>query len=89
MNVNLHSADSFHSLGMIRIKGSMPSEKAAELVEERLNYFQLSMENDIVSSITDGASVMKKFGRITSPHNMPRSCDSLERMRHSVQAGEL
>ena len=67
MNVNLHCDDSFHSLGMIRIQGSMPSEKTAELVEERLNFFNLSLQSDIVATITDGASVMRKFGRITSP----------------------
>ena len=67
MNVNLHCERKFHSLGMVRIEGKMTSERAVELVEERLNEFSLNMETDIVATVTDGANVMKKIGRITPP----------------------
>ena len=51
------------NLGMVRIKGSLPAERVANLVEGRLQEFGLKME-DIVAATTDGASVMKSFGRM-------------------------
>ena len=65
MNLNLHDGQSFQSLGMIRVKGSMKSEKAIELVQGRLAKFNLNLDTDIVA--TDGASVMMKVGQETSP----------------------
>ena len=62
MNLNLHDGQSFQSLGMIRVKGSMKSEKAIELVQGRLAKFNLNLDTDIVATITDGASVMMKVG---------------------------
>ena len=67
MNLNLHGEKTFYSLGMIRVKGSMNAEKAIALVKQRLMKFNLSLDSDIVSTITDGASVMMKFGRLTKP----------------------
>ena len=67
MNLNLHDGQSFQSLGMIRIKGSMKSEKAIKLVQGRLAKFNLNLDMDIVATITDGASVMMKVGQETSP----------------------
>ena len=60
MNLNLHDGQSFQFLGMIHVKGSMKSEKAIELVQERLAKFNLNLDTDIVATITDGASVMMK-----------------------------
>ena len=48
---------------MVRIKGTMPAERAENLVKERLHELGLKME-DIVAATTDGASVMKSFGRM-------------------------
>ena len=41
----------------------MPSTKCIELVEKRLSMFGLCLETDIVSIVTDGASVMTKVGK--------------------------
>ena len=41
----------------------MPAERVENLVKERLHKFGLKMEN-IVAATTDGASVMKSFGRM-------------------------
>ena len=65
MNLNLHYDLDPLNLGMVRIKGSMPAERAENLVKERLNEFGLKIE-DIVAATTDGASVMKSFGRMIS-----------------------
>ena len=53
MNLNLYDGKSFQSLGMIRVKGSMKSEKAIELVQGRLAKFNLNLDTDIVATITD------------------------------------
>ena len=63
MNVNLHH----HSakpigLGMIRIKGSLPADKAAQMVKDQLEKFGLSEERHIVAIVKDGARVMVKMG---------------------------
>ena len=55
------------SFGLIRVKESMMTERAIELVLERLHEYALSLNDDIVSTITDGASIMMKFGRETEP----------------------
>ena len=67
MNINCHFQGGFHSLGLLRIHGSVDTKKAVRLVEDRLNCFGLDMNTDIVSMITDGASLMVKFGKETSP----------------------
>ena len=63
MNVNLHYDPHPVNLGMVRIKGSIPAERVENLVKGRLHEFGLKME-DIVAATTDGASVMKSFGRM-------------------------
>ena len=63
MNLNQHYDSDPLDLGMVRIKGSMPAERAENLVKERLHEFGLKKE-DIVAATTDGASVMKSFGRM-------------------------
>jgi len=67
MNLYLHHEQSIQPLGMIRVKGSMKTEKAIELVRERLSKFNLNLDTDIVSTIAGGANVMMKFGRDTRP----------------------
>ena len=63
MNLYLHYDSDAVNLGMVRVKGSMPAERVENLVKKRLHEFGLKME-DIVAATTDGASVMKSFGRI-------------------------
>ena len=63
MNLNLHYDSDPVNLGMVIIKGSMSAERAENLVKERLHEFGFKME-DIVAAMTDGASVMKSFGRM-------------------------
>ena len=63
MNLNLHYDSDPVVLEMVRIKGSMLAERAENLVKEKLNEFGLKME-DIVATTTDGANVMKSFGRM-------------------------
>ena len=67
MNLNLHDGQSFQSLGMIRVKGSMKSKKAIELFQRRLAKFNFNLDADIVATITGGAGVMMKVGRETCP----------------------
>lgn len=65
LNVNVHFKDGdFVNLGLERIPGRCPAEVIKSLTEKKLADFCLKT-NDIVSSTTDGASVMKKFGRET------------------------
>ena len=64
LNINLHkSGGSFCNLGMLQISGSFPAEVAAEIVERRLDEFNVSLEKHVVACVTDGAAVMVKFGK--------------------------
>ena len=69
MNLNLHHNGGFQSLGMFRIKGTMPATKAIKLISDKLNSFDLNLDKDIVASVTDGASLMKKFFQVTKPRH--------------------
>ena len=65
MCLNLHDAEqTVVSLGMIRVEGSMPADKALHLVDARLTEFGLDRTKHIVGAVTDGASVMTKLGKI-------------------------
>lgn len=65
LNVNVHFKDGdFVNLGLERIPGRCPAEVIKSLTEKKLCAFSLKSK-DIVSSTTDGASTMKKFGRET------------------------
>ena len=66
LNINLHNATNFQSLCVVRINGSMNTEKAIQFVRDCLEKFHLNLENDIVATITDGARVMIKFGKTTT-----------------------
>ena len=52
MNINLHNATNFQSLGLIRSNGSMNTEKAIQFVHDRLE--KIHLNHDIVATITDG-----------------------------------
>lgn len=69
VNLILHGKRSkIWNLGLVRIHGSMTSEKCLDLVKSRLGLFNLSMETDIVSIMTDGTSVMTKIGKLSSSY---------------------
>lgn len=52
--------------GIVRIFGSCPAEKMVESVQQHLNSFCLSFDNDIIAVTLDGAAVNKKFMRLTN-----------------------
>ena len=71
MNVNVHTFLNgnavFWNLGLIRVFGSMPAESGVSILKTKLTEFGLILEKDIINITTDGASVMKKLGRLISP----------------------
>ncbi|CAH0405771.1 unnamed protein product [Chilo suppressalis] len=71
MNVNVHTylkgKAVFWNLGLIRVFGSMPAENGVSILKTKLTEFGLILEKDIINITTDGASVMKKLGRLISP----------------------
>ena len=70
MNLNLHFSSGFQSLGLVRIMGSLDSSGAAKLVKKRLKEFGIDFDTDIIATMTDNCSMMKKFGRETKPFNI-------------------
>ena len=42
----------------------MPAERLKEVVSKRLEDFGLDLKKDIISVVSDGAAVMRKFGRL-------------------------
>lgn len=61
-NLNIHVDGKTFCLGLIRCNGSMPAEKCASLITDKLKEYQLEA-TDIVGVTTDGAKVMEKMGR--------------------------
>lgn len=58
---NVHSGNgTFFYLGVARILDVCTAEIAAEMIMKKMEEFQIT-DTDIVSSTTDGASVMNKF----------------------------
>ncbi|GBP55622.1 hypothetical protein EVAR_35857_1 [Eumeta japonica] len=84
LNVNVHTVINCQptdwNIGLARIFGSMSSESCVQLLKEKLSEFDLSLDNDIVGITTDGASVMKKVGRLIEP--LQQLCYA-----HGVQLG--
>ncbi|XP_073959312.1 uncharacterized protein [Choristoneura fumiferana] len=69
ISINLHSKQlhdtcRFKNLGLIRIHGSMSAEKCIEELNKRLQCYEINLYKDVVASITDGCSMMKKTGRL-------------------------
>ena len=98
LNVNVHSSNGkFWNLGMIGISGKMISEKVREYLELKLGEFGLNLEKDIVCCVTDGASVMVKFGKqIPSEHHVCYAhtihlavCDVLYNKKNAVEEIEV
>ena len=63
--VNLHpsSGERPIKIGMMRIHGSLPGEKAASELKKKLHEYGVKEDRDVVANTTDAASVMKKMGR--------------------------
>ena len=61
--VNVHLLGEHIGLGMIQIEGTFSGEKAADVLNAKLRQFEIE-DRSVVASTTDGASVMKKMGRI-------------------------
>ena len=66
-NLNLHFPVGLQSLVLICVKGSMVTERVTELVQQRLHEHALSLNDDIVSTITDGASIIIKLSCEAEP----------------------
>ena len=64
LNINIHQKNKHWNLGLTRVSGSFPAEKAAEIVSERVEELGLNLADCIICSFTDGASMMVKFGKI-------------------------
>ena len=64
LNIILPSTNTSWNLGLSRVMESVPAEKCVELIENKLNSYNLSLKSDIVCITTDGAAVMKKVGRL-------------------------
>ncbi len=62
--LNLHGQGGIILLGLVRISGSMPAERGMELIKKKLLEFGLDLEKDIIGISTDGATVMRKMGRL-------------------------
>ena len=54
----------FLNLGLARVKGSLTAEAFKELLSDKLEEFCVGLEKDVIAVVTDGPSVMKKFGRL-------------------------
>ena len=50
-------------IGMMRIHGSLPAEKAAADLRGKINEYGLKEDHHIVANTTDGAAVMVAMGR--------------------------
>lgn len=71
LNINVHyDGDAHINLGLVRVFGSLPAEKCVEKVTEHLASFGLDFERDVVCNTTDGASVMRKVGRLVPTFHM-------------------
>ena len=65
-NINVHCQNDVIKLGLIRMRDSCGAEKFFQLLEKQLAHFGITnMQISIVSIVSDGASVMKKFGKIS------------------------
>lgn len=66
MNINLHQFgfENFN-LGIIKINGSCPAEKVLEIMNLKLRDFDITVV-DVVGTTTDAASVMVRFGSLSS-----------------------
>ena len=55
---------------MIHIQGSLNAAKPIKLVEQRLQLFGLDLNKDVVAAVSEGASLMVKFGKNACPEHV-------------------
>ena len=66
MNINIHCQNNVINLGLIRMRDSCGAENIFQLLEKQLAHFGITnVQISIVSIVSDGASVMKKLGKIS------------------------
>ena len=66
MNINVYSQNDVINLDVVRMLKSCGAEKILQLLEKQLADFGITnMQTSIVSIVSDGASVMKKLGKIS------------------------
>ena len=66
MNFNLHGQNEVINLGLIRMLESSDAEKILQLSEKQLADFGITnVQTSLVSIVFDGASVIKKLGKIS------------------------
>ena len=66
MNINIYCQNDVINLGIIRMRDLCGAEKIFHLLEKRLAHFGITnTQTSIVSIVSDGASVMKKLGKIS------------------------
>ncbi|GFX53531.1 general transcription factor II-I repeat domain-containing protein 2A [Trichonephila clavipes] len=67
LNINVHfNEGEIFNLGMLRISGSFSAENCVKAVETKLQEYGIITEKHMVASVTDGASMMVKYGKIMS-----------------------
>ena len=74
MNINLQCEDETKNLGLIPLNGSSDAYRCVNEVKFHLKKFEIDLDQDIVAITTDGASVMKKFGKIIEAEH--KICDN-------------
>ncbi len=73
LTINLHlGGEEIRCLGKVRISDSMPAKRAVTLLNNALARFGLNEKDHIVSITTDGASVMRKMGRLLDSEHCER-----------------
>ena len=66
VNINVHAFDGvIWCLGMVRAYGSLRAQDTVDLVTKKMNEFGLNFGKHIFACVTDGASVMIKFGKLS------------------------
>jgi hypothetical protein len=81
MNIYMFSSGKkVWNLGLVPIRNSLTEEAVLETVTTKLSQYSLSLSKDIVSVVTDGPTVMQKFGRLCPSHH--QLC-----LAHGIQFG--
>lgn len=63
LNIKLHNGKKCMQFCLAPIVGKCDAFKLKEIVKKKLDEIDLNLSKDIVASVQDGASVMKKYGR--------------------------
>lgn len=58
MNVILNHLEGFFNLGLVRLHGCADADAISEAIKQRLNDFDITVDNHIIALVSDGAAVM-------------------------------